>query len=210
MSENSTIQFKFQRFSTNDSSKTETLRSSRLTTFQVFMILLVLMDLMISINVMNLMDLFLKKTINAQELILNLLKERAETGRLYIMNIDHCNSHSSFQDKVEMSNLCQEITLPTVPLEHIDGEGEIALCILSAVNIGKIRDVDDLEELCDLAVRGLDELIDYQDYPITAAEVATKNRRSLGVGYIGLAHYLAKQGIQVRFTRSVGRCSQTH
>ena len=135
-----------------------------------------------------------KKTINAQELILNLLKERAETGRLYIMNIDHCNSHSSFQDKVEMSNLCQEITLPTVPLEHIDGEGEIALCILSAVNIGKIRDVDDLEELCDLAVRGLDELIDYQDYPITAAEVATKNRRSLGVGYIGLAHYLAKKG----------------
>ena len=93
-----------------------------------------------------------------------------------------------------MSNLCQEITLPTVPLEHIDGEGEIALCILSAVNIGKIRDVDDLEELCDLAVRGLDELIDYQDYPITAAEVATKNRRSLGVGYIGLAHYLAKKG----------------
>ena len=135
-----------------------------------------------------------KKTINAQELILNLLKERAETGRLYIMNIDHCNSHSSFQDKVEMSNLCQEITLPTVPLEHIDGEGEIALCILSAVNIGKIRDVDDLEELCDLAVRGLDELIDHQDYPITAAEVATKNRRSLGVGYIGLAHYLAKKG----------------
>ena len=85
------------------------------------------------------------------------------------------------------------------------------LCVfLSAVNIGKIRDVDDLEELCDLAVRGLDELIDYQDYPITAAEVATKNRRSLGVGYIGLAHYLAKHGIQVRFTRSVGRCSQTH
>ena len=135
-----------------------------------------------------------RKTIGAQELILNLLKERAETGRIYIMNIDHCNSHSSFMDKVEMSNLCQEITLPTVPLEHIDGEGEIALCILSAVNIGKIRSITDLEELCDLAVRGLDELIDYQDYPITAAEVATKNRRSLGVGYIGLAHYLAKHG----------------
>ena len=135
-----------------------------------------------------------RKTVGAQELLLNLLKERAETGRLYIMNIDHCNSHSSFKDKVEMSNLCQEITLPTVPLEHIDGEGEIALCILSAVNIGKIREVDDLEELCDLAVRGLDELIDYQDYPISAAEIATKNRRSLGVGYIGLAHYLAKHG----------------
>ena len=136
-----------------------------------------------------------KTTIGAQELILALLKERAETGRLYIMNIDHCNSHSSFMDKVEMSNLCQEITLPTKPLQHIDDEtGEIALCILSAINIGKIRDLTDLEVLCDLAVRSLDELIDFQGYPVRAAEIATKARRSLGVGFIGLAHYLAKQG----------------
>ena len=136
-----------------------------------------------------------RKTIKAQELILALLKERAETGRLYIMNIDHCNSHSSFTDKVEMSNLCQEITLPTKPLQHIDDEtGEIALCILSAINIGKIRDLTDLEVLCDLAVRSLDELIDFQGYPVRAAEIATKARRSLGVGFIGLAHYLAKQG----------------
>ena len=123
------------------------------------------------------------------------MKERAETGRIYIMNIDHCNTHSSFKDKVEMSNLCQEITLPTYPLQHIDDEGaEIALCILSAINVGKIRDLSDLEELCDLAVRGLEELIDYQEYPIKAAERATKARRSLGVGFIGLAHYLAKVG----------------
>jgi ribonucleoside-diphosphate reductase alpha chain len=135
-----------------------------------------------------------RKTIGAQKLILDILKERAETGRLYIMNIDHCNTHSSFLDKVEMSNLCQEITLPTRPLQHIDGDGEIALCILSAVNIGKIRDLDDLESLCDLAVRALDELIDFQGYPIKAAEIATKARRSLGIGYIGLAHYLAKHG----------------
>jgi ribonucleoside-diphosphate reductase alpha chain len=128
--------------------------------------------------------------------ILNILKERAETGRLYIMNIDHCNTHSSFLDKVEMSNLCQEITLPTRPLQHIDGDGEIALCILSAINVGKIRDLEDLEVLCDLAVRGLDELIDFQGYPIRAAEIATKARRSLGIGYIGLAHYLAKHGHQ--------------
>ena len=137
-----------------------------------------------------------RKTIGAQELFLNILKERAETGRLYIMNIDHCNSHSSFHDKVEMSNLCQEITLPTKPLNHIDDEsGEIALCILSAINIGKIRGNEDLESLCDLAVRGLDELIDFQGYPIKAAETATKARRSLGIGYIGLAHYLAKNGV---------------
>jgi ribonucleoside-diphosphate reductase alpha chain len=136
-----------------------------------------------------------KKTLKAQELILNLLKERAETGRIYIMNIDHCNTHSSFKDKVNMSNLCQEITLPTDPLQHIDDEmGEIALCILSAINVGKVKSDEELEELCDLSVRGLDELIDYQKYPVVAAEIATKARRSLGIGFIGLAHYLAKLG----------------
>jgi ribonucleoside-diphosphate reductase alpha chain len=136
-----------------------------------------------------------RKTIAAQELFLSLLKERAETGRIYIMNIDHCNSHSSFMDKVEMSNLCQEITLPTKPIQHIDDpDGEIALCILSAINIGKIKSNEDLQVLCDLAVRSLDELIDFQGYPVKAAEIATRARRSLGVGYIGLAHYLAKHG----------------
>ncbi len=138
-----------------------------------------------------------RKTIGAQELFLDLLKERAETGRIYIMNIDHCNSHSSFMDKVEMSNLCQEITLPTKPIQHIDDpDGEIALCILSAINVGKLKHFDDLEELCDLSVRSLDELIDFQGYPVKAAEIATKARRSLGVGYIGLAHYLAKNGVK--------------
>ena len=135
-----------------------------------------------------------KTRINAQELILALLKERAETGRMYIMNIDHCNSHSSFKDKVNMSNLCQEITLPTDPIQHIDGSGEIALCILSAINVGKLKNLDELDELCELAVRGLDALIDYQKYPVTAARSSTLNRRSLGIGYIGLAHYLAKNG----------------
>jgi ribonucleoside-diphosphate reductase alpha chain len=137
-----------------------------------------------------------RKTVGAQELILDLLKERAETGRIYIMNIDHCNSHSSFKDRVTMSNLCQEITLPTEPLSHIDEEmpGEIALCILSAVNVGKIKSDEELEDLCDLSVRGLEELIDYQEYPVKVAEIATKARRSLGVGFIGLAHYLAKLG----------------
>ena len=136
-----------------------------------------------------------KKSLKAQELILDILKERSETGRLYLMNIDHCNSHSSFKDKVNMSNLCQEITLPTYPINHIDDEfGEIALCILSAVNVGKIKSDEELEDLCDLSVRGLEELIDYQEYPVRAAEIATKARRSLGVGFIGLAHYLAKLG----------------
>ena len=136
-----------------------------------------------------------RKTIGAQKLILDLLKERAETGRVYIMNIDHCNSHSSFKDKVNMSNLCQEITLPTYPISHIDDYlGEIALCILSAVNVGKVKSDEELEDLCDLSVRSLDELIDYQDYPVEAAKIATKARRSLGIGFIGLAHYLAKLG----------------
>jgi ribonucleoside-diphosphate reductase alpha chain len=136
-----------------------------------------------------------RKTIGAQELFLDLLKERAETGRIYIMNIDHCNSHSSFIDKVEMSNLCMEITLPTIPLQHIDDpNGEIALCILSAINVGKVKSDEEFEDLCNLSVRGLEELIDYQNYPVVAAEIGTKARRSLGVGYIGLAHYLAKLG----------------
>ena len=136
-----------------------------------------------------------KSQVDAQELILNILKERAETGRLYLMNIDHCNSHSSFIDKVSMSNLCQEITLPTKPISHIDDpDGEIALCILSAINVGKINRLEELEDLCDLSVRGLEELIDYQGYPVKAAENSTKKRRSLGIGFIGLAHYLAKNG----------------
>ena len=139
-------------------------------------------------------DLIPRKTVNAQKLFLDLLKERAETGRMYIMNIDHCNTHSSFKDKVNMSNLCQEITLPTDPIQHIDGGGEIALCILSAINVGKLKNLDELDELCELAVRGLDALIDYQHYPVAAAKQSTINRRSLGIGYIGLAHYLAKHG----------------
>ena len=135
-----------------------------------------------------------KKKISAQSLFMDILKERAETGRIYIMNIDHCNTHSSFKDKVYMSNLCQEITLPTDPIDHIDGDGEIALCILSAINVGKINRRYELEPLCDLAVRALEEIIDHQNYPIVAAEKSTKARRSLGIGYIGLAHYLAKKG----------------
>jgi ribonucleoside-diphosphate reductase alpha chain len=138
-----------------------------------------------------------KKTVSAMELFSDLIKERAETGRIYIMNVDHANTHSSFKDTVYMSNLCQEITLPTKPLQHIDDpEGEIALCILSAINVGTIKSLEDLEELCDLAVRSLEEIIDYQRYPILAAEKSTKARRSLGIGYIGLAHFLAKQKVQ--------------
>ncbi len=138
-----------------------------------------------------------RKTIGAQKLFMELLKERAETGRIYIMNIDHCNTHSSFKDKVYMSNLCQEITLPTKPVQHIDDpEGEIALCILSAINLGMIKYKEELEELCDLSVRALDEIIDYQEYPVEAAKKSTEARRSLGVGYIGLAHYLAKNKVK--------------
>jgi len=138
-----------------------------------------------------------KKTVPAQDLFGDLLKERAETGRIYIMNLDHCNSHSSFKDKVSMSNLCQEITLPTTPIQDIhDEQGEIALCILSAVNVGGLNDLNELENICDLSVRALEQIIDYQDYPVKAAEVSTKRRRSLGIGYIGLAHYLAKNGVK--------------
>ena len=111
-----------------------------------------------------------KRKVPAMGLFSSLIKERAETGRIYIMNVDHCNTHSSFKDTIYMSNLCQEITLPTVPLQHIDDpNGEIALCILSAINVGKINQLEELENLCELAVRSLDEIIDYQRYPVKAA-----------------------------------------
>jgi ribonucleoside-diphosphate reductase alpha chain len=141
-----------------------------------------------------------KKKIDAHDLFSSLLKERAETGRIYIMNVDHTNNHSSFKDPVYMSNLCQEITLPTKPIQHIDDDnGEIALCILSAINIGALtlnKENAELEDLCDLSVRALEEIIEYQGYPVKAAELSTKARRSLGIGYIGLAHYLAKHKVK--------------
>jgi len=138
-----------------------------------------------------------KKKMKAMDLFSALLKERAETGRIYVMNIDHANSHSSFKDPVRMSNLCQEITLPTVPIQHVDDDsGEIALCILSAINVGTLKNFEDLENLCDLSVRALDQIIDYQGYPVKAAEISTKARRLLGVGYIGLAHFLAKNKVK--------------
>ena len=115
---------------------------------------------------MRKIQVYSERKLCSQKLFFDLLKERAETGRIYIMNIDHANSHSSFKDKVNMSNLCQEITLPTDPIEHIDGQGEIALCILSAINVGILKNLDDLENLCDLSVRALDEIIDHQRYPV--------------------------------------------
>lgn len=140
------------------------------------------------------------KKINARELFIEIIKERIETGRVYIMNIDNCNTHSSFTVPVYMSNLCQEITLPTKPIQHYDDEdGEIALCILSAINLGNI-DPDKLHEQmarrCELAVRALDEIVDLQGYPLPAAKKSTLRRRSLGIGYIGLAHFLAKNRVK--------------
>ncbi len=147
-----------------------------------------------------------KRTVPAMELFSDMLRERAETGRIYLMNVDHANTHSSFKDTVYMSNLCQEITLPTKPLQHIDDpEGEIALCILSAINVGVLKELDDLEELCELAVRALEEIIDYQKYPVEAAEKSTKARRSLGIGYIGLAHYLARHGVKYNDKKALTR-----
>lgn len=141
-----------------------------------------------------------KRTVKAVELFSLLMQERASTGRIYIQNVDHCNTHSPFDPKVapvRQSNLCLEIALPTKPLKHIhDEEGEIALCTLSAFNLGAIEDLDELEELADLTVRSLDALLDYQDYPVKAARNSSLRRRSLGVGVINFAYYLAKNGLR--------------
>jgi ribonucleoside-diphosphate reductase alpha chain len=140
-----------------------------------------------------------KKTIKAVDLFSAFMQERKDTGRIYAMNVDHANTHGSFLPDlapIKMSNLCCEINLPTRPLRDInDPEGEIALCTLSAINWGAFREPQDMQRACTLAVRGLDALLSYQNYPIIAAEQATKNRRPLGVGIINLAYWLAKNDV---------------
>ncbi|WP_345854858.1 class 1a ribonucleoside-diphosphate reductase subunit alpha [Shewanella algae] len=140
------------------------------------------------------------KTLKAVELFSLMMQERASTGRIYVQNVDHCNTHSPFNAEVapvRQSNLCLEIALPTKPLNNIDDpNGEIALCTLSALNLGAIKDLGELEGLADLAVRALDNLLDYQDYPIPSAKTASMNRRTLGIGVINFANYLAKNGVK--------------
>ena len=140
-----------------------------------------------------------KKSISAIDLFSSFIQERKDTGRIYLMNVDHANDHGAFIKEVapiKMSNLCQEIDLPTKPLKHVfDEEGEISLCTLAAINWGKIRSKYDFARVCELAVRGLDEILDYQDYPVLAAERSTMNRRPLGVGIINLAYWLAKNDL---------------
>lgn len=139
-----------------------------------------------------------KKTISSIELFTMFMQERKDTGRIYFQNVDHCNSHGSFQSNlapIRMSNLCQEITLPTTPLKDInDEDGEISLCTLAAINWGKIKKPSDFERPCTIAVRALDALLDYQSYPVRAAEIGTRNRRPLGVGIINFAYWLARNG----------------
>jgi ribonucleoside-diphosphate reductase alpha chain len=142
-----------------------------------------------------------KSELKATELFSMLMQERASTGRIYVQNVDHCNTHGSFIESVapiRMSNLCQEVLIPTKPLNDVNDEnGEIGLCTLAAINLGEITDLNkDMDNLCDLVVRSLDALLDYQDYPVKAAEISTLNRRMLGVGVINFAYYLAKNGLK--------------
>jgi len=140
-----------------------------------------------------------KKSIPAIELFSAFIQERKDTGRIYLMNVDHCNKHNSFNNQlapIHMSNLCQEVTLPTKPCNNVDdSEGEVALCVLSAINWGKIREPSDFEKPCTLAVRGLDALLDHQDYLVPAAKAGMMARRSLGIGIINLAYWLAKNDL---------------
>ena len=154
-----------------------------------------------------------KRTLPATELFSTLMQERAGTGRIYVQNVDHCNTHSPFDPRVapvHQSNLCMEIALPTKPLDNInDAEGEIALCTLSAFNLGALNNLDELEELADLTVRALDALLDYQDYPVAAARTATMNRRTLGIGVINYAYYLAKNGVRYSDDSALGLTHRT-
>ena len=140
-----------------------------------------------------------KKSIKAVDLFTKFMQERKDTGRIYLQNVDHANTHSPFKEEIapiKMSNLCAEIDLPTVPLNDLnDEEGRIALCTLSAINWGNIEKPSDFQELCELAVRGLDALLSYQNYPVRAAELSTQEYRPLGIGIINFAYFLAKNGV---------------
>ncbi|MDB9938483.1 ribonucleoside-diphosphate reductase subunit alpha [Candidatus Thioglobus sp.] len=141
-------------------------------------------------------DSIRKEAIKARDLFAMFMKERANTGRIYLQNVDHCNTHGAFNPEyapIRQSNLCMEITLPTKPLFSVqDEKGEVALCTLSAVNLGALDSLDELEDITEIIVRSLDSLLDYQDYPLKSAEIASNNRRTLGVGVTNLAYYLAK------------------
>lgn len=158
-------------------------------------------------------DSIRKRFIAAKDLFSLMMQERASTGRIYIQNVDHCNTHSPFDPAVapiRQSNLCMEIALPTKPLNNInDEDGEIALCTLSAVNLGKVENVSDIEEPAELIVRALDALLDYQDYPVKAAENGSMRRRTLGVGVINYAYYLAKNGVRYSDDSALGLTHQT-
>ncbi|HSH86567.1 MAG TPA: class 1a ribonucleoside-diphosphate reductase subunit alpha [Methylophilus sp.] len=158
-------------------------------------------------------DSIRKRTLPAVELFSLMMQERAGTGRIYIQNVDHCNTHSPFDPSVapvRQSNLCMEIALPTNALNDInDTEGEIALCTLSAFNLGALESLDELESLADLVVRALDALLEYQDYPVKAALNATNKRRSLGVGVINYAYYLAKNGTNYTSDTALGLTHRT-
>jgi ribonucleoside-diphosphate reductase alpha chain len=158
-------------------------------------------------------DSIRKRTMPAVDLFSLMMQERAGTGRIYIQNVDHCNTHSPFDPAVapvRQSNLCMEIALPTNPLNDInDEQGEIALCTLSAFNLGALESLDELEGLADLVVRALDALLEYQDYPVKAALNATNKRRSLGVGVINYAYYLAKNGTSYTDEAALGLTHRT-
>jgi ribonucleoside-diphosphate reductase alpha chain len=128
------------------------------------------------------------------------MQERANTGRIYLQNVDHCNTHSAFDASIapiKQSNLCMEITLPTRALKLVqDEQGEVALCTLSAVNLGAIDNLEELKSISEIIVRALDSLLDYQDYPLKAADIASKNRRTLGIGVTNFAYYLAKNNLK--------------
>jgi ribonucleoside-diphosphate reductase alpha chain len=137
------------------------------------------------------------KVVSAVQLIDALITERAETGRIYILFIDHANSHSSFLDKIWQSNLCLEVTLPTTPFETLDDtQGEISTCVLAAINVLEIESEAEFEEIVDLEVRALNEVIDIQTYPYCMAELPSKARRPIGIGIANWAALLAKRGLK--------------
>ncbi len=143
----------------------------------------------------------IKKIIKARDFFVELTKQRLETGRIYILNIDNVNDHCSWDSdickSIKIGNLCQEVVQPLVVMQDLhDLNAEIGVCILSAVNWLEIKSEQEHEKVCDIIVRMLDELIDIQEYFNQASRNFATKKRSLGVGITNYAAFLVNNNLK--------------
>jgi ribonucleoside-diphosphate reductase alpha chain len=142
-----------------------------------------------------------KKTMSAEEVFKSgLLKERTDTGRIYLVFIDNVMNQGPFDPEyhtIYQSNLCCEILLPTVPFQRLDDDqGRIALCTLGSINWGAFRNPEDMRRACRILHRSLNNILDYQDFLSIQSKLSNDEIRPLGIGITNLAYWHAKRGLK--------------